>query len=568
MEKDPAMRTLTRAASLLALTAALGTSACNRNADAPAGNAQAQFALPALPATLPLEAGAATPIDYAPPASDLPDAAPLKLARVADPAQAYGYADAAYSYDEALGDAPPDYGFDYDGTDPWAWQGYDDSTMFAEPIDDGYRYYYYRPGAAEPYFIRDPYYSYGFANGLLAVIYAADGGIVPYADYGPRLAYASRYYARGRGLWSASRRARRQPVIAGNWLRARPVILASRERWGAGRAHQPAWQRYYEANRPRQATYWRTEQLRRQADARRFADWRQEGFRSSPPPRAIPVAWQNAGWARDDRRYRPAAEALRDRRDDRQQANRRDDRQERIADRRQEQARAERQDQRQQALAQRQQERQQADRGERRDARQAERQQAQRQAERVQRQQQAERQQAQRRAERQQRAQADRRGAEQREARQAERQRQQADRQQPDRQRSEAGRRQAEQAQQRQAAQAERRQAQQAERAQRQQAQEAGRRQAEQAQRREAQQAERAQRQQAQDASRRQAEQVQRQQAQQAQREQAQAQRQQAQAQRQQMQQARQAERQQARPQGPRADGPRGGGGRGPGGRD
>jgi DNA segregation ATPase FtsK/SpoIIIE-like protein len=565
MEKNHAMSPLTRAGSLLALTAALATAGCNRNADAPQGNAQAQFALPALPATLPLEAGEATPVDYAPPASDLPDAAPLPLARVADPAQAYGYADAAYSYDEALGDAPPDYGFDYEGSDPWAWQGYDDSTMFAEPIDDGYRYYYYRAGADEPYFIRDPYYSYGFANGLLAVIYAADGGIVPYADYGPRLAYASRYYARGRGLWTASRRARRQPVIAGNWLRARPAILASRERWGAGRAHQPGWQRFYEVNRPRQATYWRAEQLRRQADARRFADWRQQGFRSSPPPRAIPVAWQNAKWARDDRRYRPAAEALRERREDRQQADRREARQDRLADRRQDQARADRQDQRRQALAQRQQNRQQADRGERRDVQQAERQQAQRQAERAQRQQQAERQ-----AERQQRAQTDRRGAdrrgdEQRQARQAERQRQQAERQrqQADRQRVDTGRGQAEQAQQRQAAQAERRQAQQAERAQRQQAQEAGRRQAEQAQRREAQQAERAQRQQAREAGQRQAEQAQRQQAQQVER-------QQAQAQRQQQQQARQAERQQAeqarqaqpRPAQPRGDGPRGGGGR------
>ena len=48
--------------------------------------------------------------------------------RVADPGQGYGYADMPrFSYDEALGDAPPDYAFDYDGVDPWAWQGYDNS---------------------------------------------------------------------------------------------------------------------------------------------------------------------------------------------------------------------------------------------------------------------------------------------------------------------------------------------------------------------------------------------------------------------------------------------------------
>ena len=525
MEKDHAMKLRTRPLTGLlsagVLAAALATTACNRDPDAANGAAQTQLALPALPATLPLKAGAATEVGYAPAASDLPDAAPLKLARVADPREAYGYADAAYSYDEALADAPPDYGFDYDGADPWAWQGYDDSTVFAEPIDDGYRYYYYRPGADEPYFVRDPYYSYGFAGGLLAVVYAADGGIVPYADYGPRLGYASRYYARGRSLWTASRSARRRPVIAANWLRGRPVILASRERWGAGRAHQPAWQRYSEANRPRQASYWRAEQVRREADARRFADWRQGGFRSSPPPRAIPVAWQNAKWAKDDRRYRPAAEALRDRRDDRPEAqpDRREARQDRAEDRRQgdrrDQARADQQPQREQAQRDR------SDRGEREQARARQ-------------------------------AQAERRDAEQ-----AQRQPLRTER----RPAAPEDRRRPEPAQQREARRAERAQAQtgerrQAERVERRQDADAGRRQAEQAQRREAQQADRAQRQQAADAGRRQAEQVQRQQAQQAQQAERQAARQQA-------QQARQAERPQAQPQRAEPRGERGGGRRG-----
>src|SRR3546814_13319776 len=44
-----------------------------------------------------------------------------------------------------------------------------------EPIDDGYRTYYYQPGAAEPYFIRDPYYGYGYSGGTIAVIYGPDG---------------------------------------------------------------------------------------------------------------------------------------------------------------------------------------------------------------------------------------------------------------------------------------------------------------------------------------------------------------------------------------------------------
>ena len=47
---------------------------------------------------------------------------------------------------DAIGDAPPDYAFDYEGVSPWAWQTSDDYVTYAEPIDDGYRYYYYEPG--------------------------------------------------------------------------------------------------------------------------------------------------------------------------------------------------------------------------------------------------------------------------------------------------------------------------------------------------------------------------------------------------------------------------------------
>lgn len=304
-----------------ALAAVLVLAGCNRAPEAD-GNATAAMVLPELPATLPLDPGPAGAIDVAPAVSDLPEAPPLRLAQVADPADAYGYADAAYGYDAALADSPPDYAFDYADADPWAWQAYDGSTMFAEPIDDGYRYYYYRPGADEPYFIRDPYYSYGFAGGMLAAVYALDGGIVPYGDYGPRLGYASRYYARGRDLYLAGRRAQRRPVIAGVWLARRPVILASRERWGAGRERQPLWASYHRANQPRLQRYWEPERVRRAADSERFAGWRQAGLRGTPPPRAIPAAWTRERWAQDTRRFRPAADNVRERvaREDRRDA--------------------------------------------------------------------------------------------------------------------------------------------------------------------------------------------------------------------------------------------------------
>lgn len=312
-------------ASIAATAAALalGGSLAGCNREPEADNSQVSYALPELPATLPLVAGTGSPVASALDASALPDVDPIGVARVSDPRQAYGFADAAYANTEALGDAPPDYGFDYGDVEPWAWQSNDDSLVFAEPLDEGYRAYYYRPGATEPYFIRDPYYSYGFAGGLLAVVYAADGGIVPYVDYGPRLAFASRYYARGRDLYVVSQRARRRPIYASTWVVQRPIIIVSRERWGSGRARQPAWAAYHRANFARQQRHWREEAIRRRADSRRFGEWREAGFRTAPPPRAIPAVWKDARWARDNRRYHPASDkvreaVIRERRDARQ----------------------------------------------------------------------------------------------------------------------------------------------------------------------------------------------------------------------------------------------------------
>jgi len=176
-------------AATIALAAAL--SACGKGSD----QQMMAAAPPALPATLPLDASPSTAWPTAPEVAALPEAKPVRTVRVANPRDYYGYADAAYDYQRVLSDAPPDYYFDYDGTDPWAWEGYDQSVVFLEPVDDGYRYYYYRPGADEPYFVRDPYYGYGYDNGQLAVVYDSYGAVVPYSDYGARLDYAGRYGA-------------------------------------------------------------------------------------------------------------------------------------------------------------------------------------------------------------------------------------------------------------------------------------------------------------------------------------------------------------------------------------
>ena len=45
-----------------------------------------------------------------------------KIVRVASQADQYAYVDQAQSMGQALGSAPPDYGFDYGGVHPWVWR--------------------------------------------------------------------------------------------------------------------------------------------------------------------------------------------------------------------------------------------------------------------------------------------------------------------------------------------------------------------------------------------------------------------------------------------------------------
>ncbi|MFT3975763.1 MAG: hypothetical protein QM688_01420 [Sphingomonas bacterium] len=293
--------------------AALALAGCNRSASdtsALLNNQSAAAPLPALPATLPMTDTPATQSVTAPPVTRLPETRPIRTVRVRDASHGadYAYSDAAWQFSDALGEAPPDYGFDYQGVQPWAWQGYDDSVVFAEPVSGGYRTYYYRPGADEPYFVRDPDHAYGYDDGQLAVVYAADGAIVPWADYGPQLVYASRYLTRGRDLWRASRQTRIS-ISAQNWTVNRNTYFIGQQNWGAGRTRQPMWAAYAQRNAPAQS-HWQVEQTRRAADIHRFADWQTQGFRSAPPPRAIPVAWQQAPWAQDPRHFAPAAAAI------------------------------------------------------------------------------------------------------------------------------------------------------------------------------------------------------------------------------------------------------------------
>jgi hypothetical protein len=247
-------------------------SGCGRSG-APAASASAD--------ALPLTAAQVAPPQRAPVADALPAATPAPVVRVRNPGDEYAYLDDAYHEAGAYEDAPPDYAFDYDGTSPWAWQG-DDGWEFVEPVGGGYRNYYYRPGAAWPYLIRDGGYAYGFDGPQLVVIYDSAGRLMPRDWVEGRADIAGRYLARSQGILEASRRSGRRGVAAANWAAARSEIAAQRAEWDEARSRQSAWQAYGQAHAD-QARRWTPERDRRQDYARRFEGWRRADFQGDPP---------------------------------------------------------------------------------------------------------------------------------------------------------------------------------------------------------------------------------------------------------------------------------------------
>lgn len=176
----------------------------------------------------PMESAALVPYDG--PLLELPEAPPAPVAYL--PAeQAYVYPERAYRFDRAAYRQAPDYGFAYGGYEPWAWTG-DDGMMFAEPIDDGYRYYYYDEGDAYPYYVRDDDYGYAYGdNGVLLAVFTAAGALLGANDY-PRYAdSAGRYWAHAYDLHEAWRGSPRLNVRETVWVEREPLYWAAQDRW-------------------------------------------------------------------------------------------------------------------------------------------------------------------------------------------------------------------------------------------------------------------------------------------------------------------------------------------------
>lgn len=206
----------------------------------------------------------------------LPYAAPAPV-EYRQPAEGYAWAERAYGLQRAVYDTPPDYGFDYGGVEPLAWETEDDWLMYAEPWDEGYRYYYYEPGSAYPYFVRDNDYGYGYgAGGVLVAVFDAGGRYLP-PDAVYRVApMAGRYYARGHDLRAAGNRARRVLVTEQVWAQRAPQLVRTAAPWLQAAREDRGWRAWRKRDQDRELRRFEPEAARR---AVRTQHWREKEAR-------------------------------------------------------------------------------------------------------------------------------------------------------------------------------------------------------------------------------------------------------------------------------------------------
>jgi hypothetical protein len=323
---------------LLALTATTGLAVALAACE-PDDAQQAQALAPLLSQTAP-QAGwsmddlaAVDPQFLAGDAGSLPQALPMRASYRGDydeaPAFDYGpepYYDDGYYADDVgagdyqwlalaaalggmLGSAPPDYGFYYDGVEPWAWQTGDRYLRYAEPVYGGYRYYYYEPDSYAPFFVSDPYYSYGYRGDQLIVIYDRSGRVLD-ARRAERQRRAARdYFARARQLYEAGHRQPRLGVAAPLWDRHSDDIARDQHLWDQARLQRTAWRTWDERNQPKLHKQWAGEALVRREAERNFTGWQKADFKTPAPrfyrPEQRKAQLQKVAEIRRERRQQP-----------------------------------------------------------------------------------------------------------------------------------------------------------------------------------------------------------------------------------------------------------------------
>jgi hypothetical protein len=187
------------------------------------------------------------------------------------PGDQYAYLNQAYAFSQSLADAPPDYTYDYQGERPWVWESPDGYYRVAERLPMGVRYFYYAPGAPEPYLVQDPQYSYGYSDGRLTVVYGSDGQVLPYDIEARQAREAGLYLAWAAGLYAAARHEEHVAVSQDRWNAERQAVYADQARWNQAQQRNTAWATYSQAHENDQA-HWANQRYVRAAEAARFAE--------------------------------------------------------------------------------------------------------------------------------------------------------------------------------------------------------------------------------------------------------------------------------------------------------
>lgn len=228
--------------------------------------------------------------------------APVPAYTAEDVLDPYAYIDRADSLWEAIGDAPPDHSFAFEGAEPWAWQTDAGYWIVVEDGRDGIRSYYFEPGERTPFLTVEPGHSFGFEGDRVAVVYGPDGGALPRAEGEAWLEDAVALFVRGRRMRAALDRGQWEPVDTQAWIDTSPLLFTTMiDVWDTGPTRYPEWHRHRERTR---ASDWRhrieAERLRRRDLSDAFRRWREGGFQGPPPGR-----WRRPGEARPDRPHRP-----------------------------------------------------------------------------------------------------------------------------------------------------------------------------------------------------------------------------------------------------------------------
>jgi len=249
-------------------------------------------AAPQFAAAAPFDLGLAPGYDALPVAGQ-----PIPVA-YAPPPVAQNYWNDAYSLGQAYYDQPPSY-FPYYGATPLVWNQGDAITRIVEAlVGGGQREYYYQPGAAYPFFVRDPRYAYAYDDRQLVAVYDPYGQPLAETLVMQQAPIASRYLTRAVTLYDVATRTAPRRLTQKVWVVERERLSRDvdkqpwKEWWTPGANRSPvATQRLAEVAQRKAARdlahdQWkaRAVQLRTDRQQAKFAEQHPQYRADAAPP--------------------------------------------------------------------------------------------------------------------------------------------------------------------------------------------------------------------------------------------------------------------------------------------